>query len=129
VSFKGFVAANHSGLSTTTRTTPRQLASILRYGLAAPAGILPALLKAHDPDGAVANPRVRAKSGTRYLVVRVNSKKKKAVIRVRLTGKSARLLKAKTITIRTNHLVKISTKTLRVPKATKKANVRVLRVR
>ena len=72
---------------------------------------------------------VRAKSGTRYLVVRVNSKKKKAVIRVRLTGKSARLLKAKTITIRTNHLVKISTKTLRVPKATKKANVRVLRVR
>ena len=66
VSFKGFVAANHSGLSTTTRTTPRQLASILRYGLAAPAGILPALLKAHDPDGAVANPRVRAKSGTMH---------------------------------------------------------------
>ena len=65
-SFKGFVAANHSGLSTTTRTTPLQLASIFRYGVAAPTTILPALLKAHDPDGAVANPRVRAKSGTMH---------------------------------------------------------------
>jgi hypothetical protein len=68
------------------------------------------------------------KSG-RYVVVRVNSKKKRAVIRIRLSSKSSHLLRAKTITIRTNRLVKISTKTLRVPKATKKVNVRVLRVR
>ena len=42
---------------------------------------------------------------------------------------TSHLLKAKTLTIRTNRLVKISTRSLRVPKATKKVNVRVLRVR
>jgi D-alanyl-D-alanine carboxypeptidase/D-alanyl-D-alanine-endopeptidase (penicillin-binding protein 4) len=65
-SFQGFVAANHSGLSATTRNTPRQLAAILRYGLAAPAAVLPALLDAHDPDGPAAEPAVRAKSGTMH---------------------------------------------------------------
>ena len=70
-----------------------------------------------------------SRSSTRWVAVRVNSRKARAVIRVRLTGKSSRLLKVKTITIRTNRLVKISAKTLRVPKATKKVNVRVLRVR
>ncbi len=65
-SFRGFVAANHSGLSATTRTTPRQLGAILRHGLVAPAAILPALLEAHDPDGGAGEPAVRAKSGTMH---------------------------------------------------------------
>jgi len=65
-SFRGFVAANHSGLSATTRTTPRQLGAILRHGLAAPAALLPALLEAHDPDAGTGEPAVRAKSGTMH---------------------------------------------------------------
>jgi D-alanyl-D-alanine carboxypeptidase/D-alanyl-D-alanine-endopeptidase (penicillin-binding protein 4) len=72
-SFGGFVAANHSGLSSTTRHSPRQLAAILRYGVAAGAAPvhLPSLLPSRDlPGGAAAPggdggpPGVRAKSGT-----------------------------------------------------------------
>lgn len=72
-SFRGFVAANHSGLSSTTRHTPRQLAAILRYGVAADgarvplAEILPTRERPEGPggaDGEVAPTGVRAKSGT-----------------------------------------------------------------
>jgi len=72
-SFRGFVASNHSGLSSTTRHSPRQLAAILRYGVSAngAAVSLPALLPtrevpegpgAHGGDGMPTG--VRAKSGT-----------------------------------------------------------------
>lgn len=72
-SFAGFVAANHSGLSSTTRHTPRQMAAILRYGAAgAASGIrLQDLLPTREvgEDGRVApdlphGTAVRAKSGT-----------------------------------------------------------------
>jgi hypothetical protein len=89
----------------------------------------PSTPAAHRPAFTLGTVRLMTGKTGRYLVVRVNSRKSKAVIRVRLTGKAARLLKVKTITIRTNRLVKVSTRTLRVPKATKKATVRVLRVR
>jgi len=72
-SFRDFLAANHSGLSSVTQHTPRQMAAILRHGWTAHATAprLPDLLRtytagadedAREPrDGA---PRVRAKSGT-----------------------------------------------------------------
>lgn len=68
------------------------------------------------------------KSG-KYLVVRVNSKRARADIRVRLMNKRSKLLRVKTITIRTNRNVHISTRVLKVPKATKKVSVRVVRLR
>jgi D-alanyl-D-alanine carboxypeptidase/D-alanyl-D-alanine-endopeptidase (penicillin-binding protein 4) len=36
--WRGFVSANHSGLSTATRHTPRQMAAILRHGWTLPVG-------------------------------------------------------------------------------------------
>ena len=63
----------------------------------------------------------------RYVTVRVNSKKPRAVIRVRLLTKGSKLISAKTITIRTNRTVRLTT--LKVPSKAKKINVRVLRVR
>lgn len=71
-SFRGFVAANHSGLSSVTRHTPRQLAAIVRHGWVghAAAPRLPALLPsyaARDDGGGerlAAGTRVRVKSGT-----------------------------------------------------------------
>lgn len=79
-SFAGFVAANHSGLSSVTRHTPRQLAAILRHGYTrhAAAPRLPELLKEYSPgelaaggngtarvaEQAAVTPRVRAKTGT-----------------------------------------------------------------
>jgi serine-type D-Ala-D-Ala carboxypeptidase/endopeptidase (penicillin-binding protein 4) len=64
----GFVCANHSGLSTATRISPRQLAAILRHGWTVPAGLstFPDLLT--PPLWQRINgspiPAVRAKSGT-----------------------------------------------------------------
>jgi len=72
-SFAGFVATNHSGLSSTTRHTPRQLGAILRYGLDPRAtGVgLPSILATRErpegpgaPDGGGVPSGVRAKSGT-----------------------------------------------------------------
>ncbi|MBY0279509.1 D-alanyl-D-alanine carboxypeptidase/D-alanyl-D-alanine-endopeptidase [Candidatus Binatia bacterium] len=72
-SFAGFVAANHSGLSSVTRHTPRQMAAVLRYGAAgAAAGVrLQDVLPTREvgengrpaTDGAPGT-TVRAKSGT-----------------------------------------------------------------
>jgi len=67
-SWEGFVCANHSGLSTATRISPRQLAAILRYGWTVPAGIVPFSELLTPPlwerlKGAPI-PHVRAKSGT-----------------------------------------------------------------
>lgn len=64
----GFTCANHSGLSTATRISPRQLAAILRYGWTVPAGIVPFSELLTPPrwehlKGAPM-PAVRAKSGT-----------------------------------------------------------------
>ncbi len=69
---------------------------------------------------------MNSKNG-RYVTVRVNSKKPRAVIRVRLLTKGSKLISAKTITIRTNRTVRLTT--LKVPSKAKKINVRVLRVR
>jgi len=76
-SFAGFVASNHSGLSSTTRHSPRQLAAMLRYGYAGGTSgtRLPELLHAReraapgagdqdDGDGRREDAGVRAKSGT-----------------------------------------------------------------
>lgn len=72
-SFRGFVATNHSGLSSTTRHTPRQLAAILRYGVSAGGAPVPLrdLLPTRElPEGPAASggdgmpAGVRAKSGT-----------------------------------------------------------------
>ena len=64
----GFFCANHSGLSTATRISPRQLAAILRYGWTVPAGTtaFPDLLippRWERVKGSTV-PAVRAKSGT-----------------------------------------------------------------
>jgi len=64
----GFFCANHSGLSTATRISPRQLAAILRYGWTVPTGLtaFPDLLtppRWERVKGSPA-PAVRAKSGT-----------------------------------------------------------------
>jgi D-alanyl-D-alanine carboxypeptidase/D-alanyl-D-alanine-endopeptidase (penicillin-binding protein 4) len=72
-SFAGFVAANHSGLSSVTRHTPRQLAAVLRHGASGAASgirlqdVLPTreLGENGRPAGeGVAGNTVRAKSGT-----------------------------------------------------------------
>ena len=74
-SFAGFVAANHSGLSSMTRHTPRQMAAVLRYGAAGAAGVrLQDLLPTRDlgengasggaPRDDAPGTAVRAKSGT-----------------------------------------------------------------
>jgi serine-type D-Ala-D-Ala carboxypeptidase/endopeptidase (penicillin-binding protein 4) len=70
-SFRGFVAANHSGLSSVTRVTPRQMASILRYGAAGGASgvrlqeILALRERGDDAHATPAGgPVLRAKSGT-----------------------------------------------------------------
>jgi D-alanyl-D-alanine carboxypeptidase/D-alanyl-D-alanine-endopeptidase (penicillin-binding protein 4) len=64
----GFVCANHSGLSTATRISPRQLAAILRYGWTVPAGLstFPDLLTPPlwERINGSPIPAVRAKSGT-----------------------------------------------------------------
>ncbi|MGE4092947.1 MAG: D-alanyl-D-alanine carboxypeptidase/D-alanyl-D-alanine-endopeptidase [Candidatus Binatia bacterium] len=68
-SWDGFVYANHSGLTTATRISPRQMATILRYGWRLPVGeaTFPDLLwppgwarNRNNPDQVP----VRAKSGT-----------------------------------------------------------------
>ncbi|MSQ48042.1 MAG: D-alanyl-D-alanine carboxypeptidase/D-alanyl-D-alanine-endopeptidase [Deltaproteobacteria bacterium] len=64
----GLVCANHSGLSTGTRISPRQLAAILRYGWTVSAGVVPFPELLTPPlweriKGAPI-PNVRAKSGT-----------------------------------------------------------------
>ena len=71
--------------------------------------------------------RLMADKWGRYVLVRVNSKKSRAVIRVRMLSKNAKLISAKTITIRTNRSVRL--RTLKVPKKAMKVHVRVLRVR
>ncbi|MGQ9365998.1 D-alanyl-D-alanine carboxypeptidase [Azospirillum sp. A39] len=58
VDWRGFRLANHSGLTSASRTTPRQMAAVLRIG----GDRLAALLPERDEDGA--RPGVRAKSGT-----------------------------------------------------------------
>lgn len=66
--WEGFLYANHSGLTTTTRISPRQMAAILRYGWSLPVGqsTFPELLspprweRLKGPDHIA----VRAKSGT-----------------------------------------------------------------
>lgn len=70
-SFRGFVATNHSGLSSVTRHTPRQMAAILRYGAAGGASgvrlqdVLALRERGDDARGAAeGGPPVRAKSGT-----------------------------------------------------------------
>lgn len=63
-SFRGFVAANHSGLSATTRHTPRQLAAILHHGGSSQAAVLAELLAPWAPADDAPAPAVRAKSGT-----------------------------------------------------------------
>jgi serine-type D-Ala-D-Ala carboxypeptidase/endopeptidase (penicillin-binding protein 4) len=64
----GFVCANHSGLSTTTRISPRQLAAILRHGWTVSAGLstFPDLLTPPLWERIKGSPMpaVRAKSGT-----------------------------------------------------------------
>lgn len=66
--WQGFFSANHSGLSSATRHSPRQVADILRYGWTLPVGrstfpqLLPLLRwEREDNHGATV---VRAKSGT-----------------------------------------------------------------
>ena len=71
--------------------------------------------------------RLMADKWGRYVLVRVNSKKSRAVIRVRMLSKNAKLISAKTITIRTNRSVRL--RTLKVPKRAMKVHVLVLRVR
>lgn len=72
-SFAGFVAANHSGLSSVTRHTPRQMAAVLRYGaVGAAAGVrLQDVLPTRElgengrpATGSAPGTTVRAKSGT-----------------------------------------------------------------
>jgi hypothetical protein len=63
----------------------------------------------------------------RYILVRVNSRKARAVIRVRLMARGAKLISAKTITIRTNRNVRLTN--VKVTSKAKKVTVRVLRVR
>ena len=69
-SFRGFVAANHSGLSSVTRHSPRQMAAILRYGRSGQASgaRLQELLHAREIADQGANgaheTTVRAKTGT-----------------------------------------------------------------
>lgn len=66
--WEGFLYANHSGLTTATRISPRQMAAILRYGWSLPIGqsTFPGLLspprweRAKGPEHIA----VRAKSGT-----------------------------------------------------------------
>lgn len=68
VPWDGFVCANHSGLSTATRISPRQLAAILRHGWTVPAGLstFPDLLTPPRWERIRGSPipAVRAKSGT-----------------------------------------------------------------
>lgn len=68
VPWEGFVCANHSGLSTGTRISPRQLGAILRHGWTVSTGIVPfsELLTAPRWERlkGAAMPAVRAKSGT-----------------------------------------------------------------
>lgn len=72
-SFAGFVAANHSGLSSVTRHTPRQMAAVLRYGASGAASgvrlqdVLPTRELGENgrpPGEAAPGNTVRAKSGT-----------------------------------------------------------------
>ena len=64
----GFFSANHSGLSSATRHSPRQVADILRYGWTLPVGrstFLQLLSPPHwEHDDNRNNTPVRAKSGT-----------------------------------------------------------------
>jgi len=66
--WRGFISANHSGLSTATRHTPRQLAAILRHGWTLPLGksrfpqLLAPLHWVHKENEA--QMAVKAKSGT-----------------------------------------------------------------
>jgi hypothetical protein len=62
----------------------------------------------------------------RYILVRVNSKKPRAVIRVRLQTKGWKLVGAKTMTIRTNRNVRLA---IKLPSKAKRVSVRVIRVR
>lgn len=66
--WRGFFSANHSGLSTATRHSPRQLAAILRYGWSLPIGAstFPQLLSPPhwEREDEQIRQRVRAKSGT-----------------------------------------------------------------
>lgn len=71
--FAGFVAANHSGLSSVTRHTPRQMAAVLRYGASGAASgvrlqdVLPTRELGENgraPSEAAPGNTVRAKSGT-----------------------------------------------------------------
>jgi D-alanyl-D-alanine carboxypeptidase/D-alanyl-D-alanine-endopeptidase (penicillin-binding protein 4) len=66
--WRGFFSANHSGLSTATRHSPRQLAAILRYGWSLSVGpsTFPQLLSPPhwERDDEQIRQRVRAKSGT-----------------------------------------------------------------
>ena len=71
--------------------------------------------------------RLMADKWGRYVLVRVNSKKSRAVIRVRMLSKNAKLISAKTFTIRTNRSVRL--RTLKVPKKAMQVHVKVLRVR
>jgi hypothetical protein len=63
----------------------------------------------------------------RYVMVRVNSKKSKAIIRVRLMTRGSKLITAKTLTIRTNRNVRLTK--IKVTKKVKTVSVRVIRVR
>ncbi|MEW6271172.1 MAG: D-alanyl-D-alanine carboxypeptidase/D-alanyl-D-alanine-endopeptidase, partial [Thermodesulfobacteriota bacterium] len=73
-SFDGFVAANHSGLSSVTRHSPRQLAAVLRHGFTAHAAAppLPELLRAYAPGGE-AEVGAQARAGDREASVRAKS--------------------------------------------------------
>ncbi len=66
--WRGFFSANHSGLSSATRHSPRQLATILRYGWAMPVGrftfsqlLSPTHWEGENSRGSL---DIRAKSGT-----------------------------------------------------------------
>ncbi|NOT58156.1 MAG: D-alanyl-D-alanine carboxypeptidase/D-alanyl-D-alanine-endopeptidase [Deltaproteobacteria bacterium] len=66
--WEGMVCANHSGLSTGTRISPRQLAAILRHGWTVSAGVVPFSELLTPPrwerNKGAPIPNVRAKSGT-----------------------------------------------------------------
>jgi hypothetical protein len=83
--------------------------------------------QAQKPAFTLGSVRLVSGKNGRYIVVRVNSKKARAVIRVRLMTRGAKLIAARTITIRTNRNVRLTT--VKVTSRAKKVNVRVLRVR
>lgn len=91
------------------------------------AKVLPKSNVVPQPAFTLGSVRLMTSKNGRYVLVRVNSTKARAVIRVRLMTRGSKLVSARTITIRTNRTVRL--RTLKLPSKVKKINVRVLRVR